>query len=85
MTREEIDDVLNRVCTWPLERQEDVAEMLLFMEKMERGVYVLSPEELADIREGLAECDRGEFVSDEEVEALQPVPQMKSLTRAVLD
>jgi predicted transcriptional regulator len=35
-----------------------------------RRVYELDEEELADIREGLAEIERGEGASDEEVEAV---------------
>jgi len=44
--------------------------VLLEMEAEVGGVYQLSPEELADIEEGLAEIRRGEFATDEEVAAL---------------
>jgi hypothetical protein len=70
MTKEEIEDILERVRTWPLQRQEDAALMLLSMEFQGTDVYVLSPEERADVLEGLAQAERGEFASDEEVEAL---------------
>lgn len=36
----------------------------------EEGVYVLSEEEEAAIEVGLAEADRGEFASEEEIEAI---------------
>jgi predicted transcriptional regulator len=70
MTKAEIEAVLDRVKTWPPERQEDAAKMLLAMEQQDSAVYELSPEELADIEEALQEVDRGEFATDEEVAAM---------------
>jgi len=69
MDRKELDDVLDRVRSWPAERQEDVIKLLLFMEEQGTDVYHLSPEEHADIEEALAEADRGEVVPAEEVAA----------------
>jgi predicted transcriptional regulator len=70
MTKDQIDAVLDRVRTWPPERQEDAVRVLLRMEEAGTEVYELSPEELADIEEGMAEVRRGEFATDEEVVAL---------------
>jgi predicted transcriptional regulator len=70
MTREQIEAVLARVRTWPIERQEDAARMLMTMEKIGLEPYILSDEERADLKEALAEADRGEFATDEEVEAV---------------
>jgi predicted transcriptional regulator len=70
MTKTEIDAVLDRVRTWPPERQEDAARVLLEMEAAGTEVYELSEEELADIEEGLKEIERGEVATDEEVAAL---------------
>jgi predicted transcriptional regulator len=70
MTKDQIDAVLDRVRTWPPERQEDAVRVLLRMEEAGTEVYELSPEELADIEEGMAEVRRGEFATDEEVAAL---------------
>jgi predicted transcriptional regulator len=70
MTKADIDAVLERVKTWPPERQEDAVAMLLEMEADVAGVYQLSDDELAEIEEGMAEIRRGEFASDEEVAAL---------------
>ena len=70
MTKAEIDAVLDRVKTWPPDKQEEAMRVLLEMEAEVGGVYQLSPEELADIEEGLAEIRRGEFATDEEVAAL---------------
>jgi predicted transcriptional regulator len=70
MTKAEIDAVLDRVKTWPPERQEEAMLVLLEMEAEATGVYVLSDEERAAIEEGMAQARRGEFASDEEVAAL---------------
>jgi predicted transcriptional regulator len=62
--------VLDRVKTWPPERQEDAARVLLRMEEAGTELYPLSEEELADIEEGLREIERGEVATEEEVAAL---------------
>jgi predicted transcriptional regulator len=70
MTKTEIDALLERIRTWPAERQEDAARILLEMEAQGTEVYQLSEDELADIEEGLKEIERGEVATDEEVAAL---------------
>ena len=70
MTKAEIDEVLDRVKTWPAERQEEAMRVLLEMEAGAASVYELSPEELADIEEGMADVRRGEFATDDEVAAM---------------
>ena len=58
--------VLNRVFTWPEERQRQLAELALEIEaEMSESAYEASSEELRAIDEGLA----GEAASQEEVEA----------------
>jgi predicted transcriptional regulator len=69
MTKEQIETVLDRVRSWPKERQEEAVEMLLYLET-KGEVYILSDEERESVRQGLAEAERGEFASDEEIEAL---------------
>jgi hypothetical protein len=69
MTRDQIDAILERVRTWPPERQEDAANVLLAMEAEGTAPYELSEEERIDIEEGLREVERGEIASDEEVQA----------------
>jgi hypothetical protein len=64
MTKEQIDDVLERVRTWPPGRQEDAARLLLEMEAAGTEPYVLSQAEEADIEESLAEMTRGDVASD---------------------
>jgi predicted transcriptional regulator len=70
MTKEQINSVLDRVRTWPPERQEDAVRVLLQMEAAGTEVYVLSDDERAAIEEGMAQARRGEFATDEEVAAL---------------
>jgi predicted transcriptional regulator len=62
--------VLDRVRTWPPERQEDAVRVLLEMEAEGTQIYQLSEDELADVEEGLREIERGEVATDEEVAAL---------------
>jgi predicted transcriptional regulator len=70
MTKTEIEAVLDRVRTWPPERQEDAARILLEMEAQGTEVYRLSDDERAEIEASITEADRGEFATDEEVAAI---------------
>jgi hypothetical protein len=65
MTQTTTKEVLSRVASWPQEDQEELAELAREIEARRSGVYVLDEEESAAIREGLAELDRGEWVSEE--------------------
>jgi predicted transcriptional regulator len=69
MSRDQIEEILARVRTWPADWQEDAVSMLLAMEKDLANPYELTEEEERDLDAGVAEADRGEFVPDEEVEA----------------
>jgi predicted transcriptional regulator len=70
MTKDQIDAIFERVKTWPIERQQDAAEMLLRMEEQGTDIYELSEEEEAEIKLTLAEAERGKFATDEEMKAL---------------
>jgi hypothetical protein len=66
MTKDQVKAVLERVPTWPEDRQEELAELALEIEAELAGAeYNATPHELAAIDEGLA----GEAASDEEVRA----------------
>lgn len=70
MTREQLDAIFDRVRAWPAERQEEAAAILLALEfEADDEPAELTEEELADLNEGLAEADRGDFVPDEEMKA----------------
>ena len=68
MTKEQIDAVLEGVRSWPQEDQEELAEIARTIEARRTGVYVMTEQERAAVREGLAQADRGEFISDEDME-----------------
>jgi hypothetical protein len=59
--------VLERVASWPEEDQEELAEIAREIEARRSGVYEPTPDEEAAIRQGLAELDRGEWVSEDEM------------------
>jgi hypothetical protein len=68
MTKQDVKEVLERVLRWPPEQQEEAAELLLALEAREGEFYHPTDEEWTAVQEGLAEADRGEFLSDEEME-----------------
>lgn len=63
-------EIIERISDWPEEAQEEAARALSEIEAGDANVYELSPEEEADIDEALAEVERGEFATDEEVRAV---------------
>ena len=67
MTKSEIDAVLDRVKSWPPERQEDAVAMLLEIEAEATGVYQLTEEDRKEIELSMEEARRGEFATDEDV------------------
>jgi predicted transcriptional regulator len=70
MTEDQVKEILERVLTWPQERQQDAAQLLLVLEAQEGEFYHPDDDELAAIEEGLAQAKRGEFVSADEIAAL---------------
>ena len=70
MTQDQVKEVLDRVLTWPPERQQDAAQLLLQLEAREGELYHPGEEEWAAIEEGLAQAKRGEFVPADEIAAL---------------
>jgi hypothetical protein len=54
MTKEQVKEILDRVLTWPPERQSDAAEVLALMEAQDRSGYRLSDEQAAEVRRRLA-------------------------------
>jgi hypothetical protein len=66
MTKDQVNAVLERVPTWPEDRQRELAEVALEIEAELSGVeYDATPDELAAIDEGLS----GEAASDAEIKA----------------
>jgi hypothetical protein len=62
-------EILKRVASWPLEDQDELAEVAREIEARRSGLYALDDEEETAIREGLAELDRGEWVTEEQMKS----------------
>lgn len=75
MTDEQVKEILNRVLTWPRERREDAAQLLLALEAREGEFYQPDDDEWAAIEEGSAQARRGEFASADEIAALLSPPR----------
>jgi predicted transcriptional regulator len=69
VTKEQIAILLERAESWPQEAQDELVRSALAIERKHAGIYRLDDEERSDIREGLAEIDRGEVALDEDVRA----------------
>jgi predicted transcriptional regulator len=65
-----LKQAIETVSALPDDMQDDLARMLLQFAGVEQPPYVLTPEEAADIDASLAEAERGEFATDEEVRAV---------------
>ena len=55
MTKDQIKAVLDRVLTWPPERQQEAAEILTSMESQHSSDYRLSEEQVIEVRQRQAE------------------------------
>ena len=64
-----LEDAIAKVRALPPERQTDAADALEMVVKASHKIYVMSPEELVLVDEGLADCDASRIVPDEEIEA----------------
>ncbi|MFT4279500.1 MAG: hypothetical protein QM576_24400 [Rhodopseudomonas sp.] len=75
MTDEQVKEILDRVLTWPRERREDAAQLLLALEAREGEFYQPDDDEWAAIEQGLAQARRGEFASADDIAALLSPPR----------
>jgi predicted transcriptional regulator len=66
-----LDEAVATVSTLPEEVQDDVARIMLQLAGIEQPPYVLTPEEEADLDASIAEADRGEFATEEEIGAIR--------------
>ena len=64
-----VESIIDRVADWPEEAQEELMQSIVDIEAKHLGIYRLSDDERAAVREGLAQAARGEFVPDDVVEA----------------
>ena len=61
----QLTEVFEHAETWPQEDQEELAEYAREIEARRTGIYTMSDDECTAVGKGLAEADRGEFVSEE--------------------
>ena len=54
---DQVKEILDRVLTWPPERQEDAVEILMSIEAQDKSGYRLTDEQLAELRRRQAEKD----------------------------
>lgn len=65
MTRDQVKAVLDRVLTWPSERQEDAIAILKAVEEQDASDLRLSEEQLAEVRRRRAKSDPDRIPFDE--------------------
>ena len=58
---------IDAVRALPEERQDVAGELLLAIAEQSNTKYRLTPEQLEEVRLAIAEADRGEFATDEEM------------------
>ena len=66
MTKAQVKSILDRVLTWPPERQQDAAEMLTLMEEQDKATYRLADEQAEEVARRLADPNP-KFLTLEEV------------------
>jgi hypothetical protein len=71
MSKEEVKAVLDRVLTWPSERQEDAAKVLMLMESADESVYRLTDEQVAEVGRRQANPNPRRLTLDEFKERLR--------------
>ena len=64
-----MEKALDAVRSWPADRQDEAAKLLLALDRLGPGPYQASPEELAAIDEALKQVERGERAKPADVEA----------------
>ncbi len=72
MTKQQVKDILDRVLTWPPERQEDAARVLAEMERQDTRPHRLTDEQAEEVRRRRLDFASGKerYATDEELAAL---------------
>jgi len=65
-----LDRGIEAVSKLPPDQQDVAGELLLELARSRPAEYGLTPEQVEEVRQALEEADRGEFATDEEVEAV---------------
>jgi predicted transcriptional regulator len=65
-----LEQAVETVSALPEATQDELARILLQLAGVAQPPYELTPEEEADLEASLAEAERGEFATDEDVRAM---------------
>jgi hypothetical protein len=84
MTKEEILVVLERVKSWPDDKQECAGELLLEIVESCEKLWPLTEEERADLKEALREIERGEIASEAEVAEIYRLASLVNASKRAL-
>jgi hypothetical protein len=68
MTKDQVKEILDRVLTWPPERQLDAAEVLTLMEEQDKSSYQLTDAQAVEVRRRFAK-ENPKYLSLAEVRA----------------
>jgi hypothetical protein len=71
MRKEQVKVIPDRVLTWPSERQEDAAKLLMLMESADESVYRLTDEQVEEVRRRQADPTPLRLTLDEFKERLR--------------
>jgi RAB protein geranylgeranyltransferase component A len=78
MSKEQVKAVLDRVLTWPSERQEDAAKLLMLMESQDESVYRLTDEQVEEVRRRMADPNRKLVSAAEARERIARLPRSEA-------
>ena len=74
MMAKEIQTIMDRIQTWPVEKQQLAYDLLIWIEGKDQGEAAdLTAEDGDDLGEGLAEADSGELDTEEETQEAWPL------------
>ena len=74
MMAKEIQAIMDRIQTWPAEKQQLAYELLIWIEAKDQGETAdLTAEDWTDLGEGLAEADSGELDTEDETQEAWPL------------
>jgi hypothetical protein len=65
-----LEEGIKAVRELPEERQDAAGELLLAIAEQSKTTYRLTPQQIEEVRHAIAEADRGEFATDEEMAEL---------------
>jgi hypothetical protein len=70
-SKEQVKAVLDRVLTWPSERRQDAAKLLMLMESQDESIYRLTDEQVGEVRRRRADQNTPKLTLDEFRERLR--------------